>query len=1040
MRKVWNQQCGLAAAVVLATLWFSGCKAPGSLPPTPISPQWSEENPQRANNNTPLLKGSTRHATAIQIFLTPDCTGEAAQVVSVAENEFSFSLQVPDDSTTLISAVATNDSTGLSSGCSLVFTYTEDSTPPAPPVLTGTTPASPNKSTTPKAVGTVEPGARVRVYTDSACAAAAGPEVTANAEGRFEASPAPDAIRADVSLYAAAIDTSGNRSACSSGLRYILDQVPPARPLIIGFVPLSPANNNHPKLRGTAEPGTRVAVARTFGTSCGGTLQDSVLVGPDGTFEVTVSVSDNSSERFSVVAIDPAGNFSECNYSQYYSEDSTPPPVPKLRAGSPASPGASRTPAFSGDTDSSSTVLLYASEGCAGEPIATAQSSGFSFTLNAPEVPANAVSRFSLAARDAAGNFSACTEPVTYQHDGIEPDATAAVVVDGPDADLRFQTHSIMEAHWSGFTDALGVTGYSFAVGKAPGCGTGNILTPWIATTSPQGRVTNLTLPDAMYYHCVRARDAAGNLSAIVSSNGVRIDTAPPTVASHVPRAGQTDAGIRSGVTVTFSEPVDAATVPSRFTLSANGAAIAGTVSCAGASCTFTPDAPLPYRETITVTVAAGVLDTVGRPLAASYTFSFTTQGRRWAMEATAVHDVRPGMNPEVALDGQGNALALWAQRNAQGLWHVYSSRYTAGATWAPAQDIDANAVGSAGRLSLGMNATGRAVALWELQTGTEVDLSAAEYLPGTGWSTPQPVEARPERVSHPQVAVDSQGRGLAVWRQSDGIDESLWAAHHVPGQGWGTPQLLETEPGAISAPSLVADASGTALVAWLQPGAAGTRVLVSRHTPGGGWSAPAQLAASAEGPTVAAGLGADGSALVLFRVLETAGGSTRHRLSASRWEPATGWMAPVLVPAASGSVEEDFAVAVDFQGTALAAWTQVDGAPTLYTSRFTPGGGWATFQKALDSASRPAVAVDAGGNFHLVCIYNYLGSDLVVAARYPEGASALGPAYAIEGTHGATSKRPRITTNAAGGAAAIWARDNGTGASGNLVYANLFQ
>jgi len=186
--------------------------------------------------------------------------------------------------------------------------------------------------------------------------------------------------------------------------------------------------------------------------------------------------------------------------------------------------------------------------------------------------------------------------------------------------------------------------------------------------------------------------------------------------------------------------------------------------------------------------------------------------------------------------------------------------------------------------------------------------------------------------------------------------------------------------------------------------------------------------------------MGADGSAVALFRVLETTGSTTRHRLASSRWEPSSGWTAPALVPAAAGSVEDDFAVAVDFQGTALAAWTQIDGSPTLYTSRFTPTGGWATHQQALASSSRPSVAVDAGGNFHLAWIYNYQGSDLVVSARYPEGASALGASRSLEGLHGATSKRPRIAVNAAGGAVTVWARDNGTGASGNLVYANLFE
>jgi len=1034
---------GLAAAVLCVALGLSGCKQSEPVPLTPVSPQWAEENPQRANENSPRLRGSTRHATAVQIFLTPDCTGDVLQVLELTGDEFDFMLQVPDDSTTLVSAVAVHDGTGLSSGCSSVFTYTEDSTPPAPPVITGTNPASPNKSATPKVLGTTEPGARVRVFTDSACAGTAGPPVSANAEGRFEALPETGAIRADVSLYADAIDTTGNRSACSSALRYVLDQQPPARPQITGFTPLSPANNNNPKLRGTAEPGSRVTVRKSFGSSCSLYYEPDVttVVGADGTFEVTLIVSDNSSERFGVFAVDPAGNQSECNYSQYYNEDSIPPPTPRIRATSPASPGASRTPTITGDTEfGGTTLLLYAQEGCLGDPIASSVSSGSTFSLSVPLTQANTLSLFSVMARDPAGNVSLCSEPVSYLHDGIAPEASAALVVDGPEADLSFQTHPILEAHWSGFTDAQGVTGYSYAVGRAPGCFSGTILTQWLNTTSPQFRLADFSFQDGLYYQCVRARDAAGNLSDVVSSDGVRVDTVPPTVASHVPTAGQGNVSVRATVTVTFSEPVDPTTVPSRFTLSANGAPVAGTVSCTGAACTFTPNAPLPYRESISVTVAAGVQDSVGRPLASAYGFSFTTRGRSWATEPTALHGVRPGMSPEVALDDQGNALALWAQRNAQGLWRVYASRYTLGATWAPAQAIDADTGGSAGRLALGMNATGSALALWELQSGAQMDLFAAEYLPGTGWSPPQPVEARPERVSQPLAAVDAQGRGLAVWRQSDGTDESLWAAHHVPGQGWGTPRLLETEAGAVSTHSLAANASGGAVVAWLQPGATGTRVLASHYTPGSGWSAPAQLAASAEGPTVAAALSADGSAVVLFRVLETTGGTTRHRLASSRWEPGSGWTAAALVPSAAGSVEDDFAVAVDFQGTALAVWTQIDGAPALYTSRFTPAGGWATHQQALTTSSRPSVAVDAGGNFHLAWIYNYQGSDLVVSARYPEGASALGASRVLEGLHGATSKRPRIATNAAGGAVTVWARDNGTGASGNLVYANLFE
>ena len=46
---------------------------------------------------------------------------------------------------------------------------------------------------------------------------------------------------------------------------------------------------------------------------------------------------------------------------------------------------------------------------------------------------------------------------------------------------------------------------------------------------------------------------------------------------------------------------------------------------------------------------------------------------------------------------------------------------------------------------------------------------------------------------------------------------------------------------------------------------------------------------------------------------------------------------------------------------------------------------------------------------------------------------------YTEDSTSGA-SMRPRVAVNAAGSAAVVWARDNGTGNPGNLVYANTFE
>jgi hypothetical protein len=331
-------------------------------------------------------------------------------------------------------------------------------------------------------------------------------------------------------------------------------------------------------------------------------------------------------------------------------------------------------------------------------------------------------------------------------------------------------------------------------------------------------------------------------------------------------------------------------------------------------------------------------------------------------------------------------------------------------------------------------------MALWELQQGTQVDLFSAEYAPGTGWSPPQPVESLPARASHPRVVVNSQGHSLAVWRQPDGTDESVWAAHHVPGQGWSTPVLLETGPGAVSAPALAMDPQGHALVAWLQPDGADTRVLASRYTPGGGWTVPTVLATSVTGSTVAVGLGGDGSGLVLFRRSEFVNGATIHRLFSAHWAPTQGWSAAVPASQDSQSVEGDFVVALDAEGNALTAWSQIRDFSSLYTCRFMPEQGWSTCQQATVYAAAPSVGVDGNGNFHIVWIANSFGVERISTARYPSGASSISPPQFLEGFHEGTSKRPRVAVNAAGAAVGVWARDNGTGSSGNLIYVNSYQ
>jgi hypothetical protein len=110
----------------------------------------------------------------------------------------------------------------------------------------------------------------------------------------------------------------------------------------------------------------------------------------------------------------------------------------------------------------------------------------------------------------------------------------------------------------------------------------------------------------------------------------VFMDTTPPTVVSVNPAAGASGVSVGTTVTVTFSEPLNAATVNgSTITLQdAKNNAVAATVTYnAGTfAAVLTPVSRLATLTSYTVGVSTGVTDEAGNALAGAFSSTFTTQ------------------------------------------------------------------------------------------------------------------------------------------------------------------------------------------------------------------------------------------------------------------------------------------------------------------------------------------------------------------------------------------------------------------------------
>jgi len=122
-----------------------------------------------------------------------------------------------------------------------------------------------------------------------------------------------------------------------------------------------------------------------------------------------------------------------------------------------------------------------------------------------------------------------------------------------------------------------------------------------------------------------------GELSAETAASAITIpDLTPPTVTSTIPATGATGIASNATASVTFSEPMNAATINSTtfFLKTSGGALIPGAVSYSAATRTalFTPTSALPSSTTVIATVTTGAKDVSGNALAAIFSFSFTTR------------------------------------------------------------------------------------------------------------------------------------------------------------------------------------------------------------------------------------------------------------------------------------------------------------------------------------------------------------------------------------------------------------------------------
>ncbi len=173
------------------------------------------------------------------------------------------------------------------------------------------------------------------------------------------------------------------------------------------------------------------------------------------------------------------------------------------------------------------------------------------------------------------------------------------------------------------------------------------------------------------------------------------------------------------------------------------------------------------------------------------------------------------GDHPEVKVDGSGNVVVVWRQRDPNdGSFRIFARRWDNN-TQSFGAIVGLNGPGDR-HPRLGMDAAGNAIAIWR---GGAV--YARRYDVTTGvWSPQFQVSGAGSAGTNGEIAVDTNGDALVTWVESDSTGNSQYARRFNASTGtWDAGVALETssEPVDLYLETTVAFVNGNGVVAWSQ-------------------------------------------------------------------------------------------------------------------------------------------------------------------------------------------------------------------------------
>ena len=310
----------------------------------------------------------------------------------------------------------------------------------------------------------------------------------------------------------------------------------------------------------------------------------------------------------------------------------------------------------------------------------------------------------------------------------------------------------------------------------------------------------------------------------------------------------------------------------------------------------------------------------------------YTAQGG-WGSPVLIENGLGDAGNPQVAVDGSGNAIVVFWQQEG-GRVNIVANRYVNGAGWGTATAIETDGTGDTGAPQIAMDGAGNAMVVWGWASADPpygFNVWANRYQAGTGWGSAGPIDSlnTSNPNTNPHVALDGAGNAIAVWHRPDGSWNSIWSSRYVVGSGWGAPGLIETDNTNSAHDARVAfDAGGNAMAVWIQSDGVRDNVLANRYTAGQGWGSAVLIETDNAGPALEPRIVFDGNgnATAVWSHRDVAGFT--FNILANRWTAATGWGTAAPIDNAPDAARAP-QLGIDDDGNVIVVWSQSDGTRT---------------------------------------------------------------------------------------------------------------